>query len=131
MQSPVPDRILIIDDDPMVLSMLTECLESCGHEVLVASDGIQGLELAKTKPVCLVLCDVVMPGMNGYEVAERVKTFESLGKTTFVVMSGFAEEKRERCFADQFLPKPFLLSEVLEIVSNALRLNRGSEPLAA
>jgi CheY-like chemotaxis protein len=110
-------RILIIDDEPMVLSLLGECLEAYGYETLVAVDPATGLKMAREREVHLILCDAKMPGMNGYDLAENLKTSSTHGHIPIIIMSGAPDEHREHSFADYFLAKPFFLPEVMELVS--------------
>lgn len=65
-------RILVIDDSPIVITMLSKILQEEGHEVITASDGVMGLQKARTHQPDLVILDIMMPLMNGYEVCRRL-----------------------------------------------------------
>jgi len=65
--------ILLVEDDPLVSQMYTRRLEKEGIEVILASDGIEGLEKLKSEKIDLVLLDIMMPKMNGYEMLKRVR----------------------------------------------------------
>lgn len=66
-------RVLVVDDEVSVLRVLSQILVAGGHEVWTAASGSEGLSLLERQPVDLVLTDLVMPGMTGWEVARQVK----------------------------------------------------------
>jgi len=63
----------VADDEPAIVENVRLVLEAEGHEVLTASDGFEALELLQAQPVDLILADISMPGMNGYQLLERVR----------------------------------------------------------
>lgn len=115
----------------MVLSLLSECFEAYGYQVLVAEDPIAGLKLAREREVSLVLCDVKMPSMNGYDLAQKLKASSTHGHIPIIIMSGAPDEHREQSCADQFLAKPFFLPEVMQAVTTCMARTPSARPAAA
>jgi CheY-like chemotaxis protein len=110
-------RILVIDDEPSVRALVRDVLEAEGHEVLLAEDGFAGLRAAEAlQPDCVVL-DVMMPGMDGHAVLQRLRASEG-GIDLPVVMLTAAADDAQAWQAwtggvDYFLPKPFEPLELL------------------
>ena len=112
--------ILIIDDNKDVSESLSMLLETFGHRVNVASTGSVGLQKAlQIKPDC-VLCDIGLPGINGYQVAQAFRTNPLLSSTYLIALSGYAQpteiEKAMQAGFDLHLAKPpnfDLLDDVL------------------
>ena len=103
--------VLVVDDNEMNRDMLCSLLEANGHKASVAENGRLGLELIKEKPYDLVLLDVMMPEMNGYQVLEHMKSDSSLRDIPVIVLSALDEiGSAVRCIelgAEDYLPKPF------------------------
>jgi adenylate cyclase len=103
--------ILVIDDDPLNRRLLTATLERQGHTTSSAGDGTTALAMLEEDRPDVVLLDLVMPGMDGMEVLERIKGDEDLRHLPVIVISGVDDaESVVRCIemgAEDFLPKPF------------------------
>ena len=91
-------RILVIDDSLLQRAVRRAMLERAGYEVLEAADGAAGLELAGSEPVDCVLLDVLMPGMDGYEVLEALEQ-EHPGVPAIIVTADVQKKTREKCLA--------------------------------
>ena len=106
-----PARLLVVDDNEMNRDMLSRRLAKQGHEVEMAEDGKRALEKLAASPFDLVLLDIMMPEMDGYEVLGRIKGDEALRHIPVVMISAVGEtESVVRCIelgADDYLPKPF------------------------
>jgi class 3 adenylate cyclase len=106
-----PASVLVVDDTEMNRDMLCTLLEADGHQAAVAENGRVALELIKTKPFDLVLLDVMMPEMNGYQVLEHLKSDSTLRDLPVIVLSAVDEiGSVVRCIelgAEDYLPKPF------------------------
>ena len=106
-----PSSVLVVDDTEMNRDMLCSLLEADGHKSAVAENGRLALDLLKAKPFDLVLLDVMMPEMNGYQVLERLKADSSLRDIPVIVLSALDEiGSVVRCIelgAEDYLPKPF------------------------
>jgi adenylate cyclase len=106
-----PSSVLVVDDIEMNRDMLCALLQADGHKAAVAENGRIGLELIKTQTYDLVLLDVMMPEMNGYQVLEQMKVDSSLRDIPVIVLSALDEiGSVVRCIelgAEDYLPKPF------------------------
>lgn len=116
--------ILIVDDDPDSLDIVRTFLESKGYRVTTARDGKSGLaKLEEAKPA-LVLLDVMMPGMDGWEVARLIKNHPDFGDTRVVMLtarSGFSDKQEGlRAGADDYIVKPIRLDELATRVEKNL-----------
>jgi adenylate cyclase len=104
-------NILIVDDDPLNRRLLIKSLESDGHRTTDVDNGFAALSALQAEPVDLVLLDVVMPGLDGIEVLERIKADEALVHTPVIMISGVEDtDSIVRCLeagAEDYLPKPF------------------------
>jgi DNA-binding NtrC family response regulator len=113
-------RILIVDDEAAIRSLLATAFERAGYDVRTAPDGPEAVELCTGESFDAVLSDVVMPRMNGHDLARWIA--ERHPRTRLVLMSGFDLGCQQCPYAPrcQFLPKPFRLREVLSVVGDAL-----------
>jgi class 3 adenylate cyclase len=106
-----PAKILVVDDTEMNRDMMCSLLEADGHESFVAVNGRIGLEMIKAQAFDLILLDVMMPEMNGYQVLEAMKADPHLREIPVVVLSALDEiGSIVRCIelgAEDYLPKPF------------------------
>lgn len=109
-------RILVADDDLEILSLVSRHLGALASEVLEASDGEEALRVARSEKPDLVVLDVMMPGMSGWEVCRAIREDESLGTTGVIMLTGIGERLNEMTSplygADAFLDKPFELDEL-------------------
>ena len=83
-------KILIVEDDPLMSRLYDKIFRFEGYEVVLAGDGAEGLEKAKTDKPTLVLLDVMMPKMNGLEVLEKLKSDEALKAIPVVMLTNLA-----------------------------------------
>jgi phosphoserine phosphatase RsbU/P len=106
-----PGHLLLVDDNEMNRDMLSRRLKRLGHTVAMAEDGRQALDLLHLTSFDLVLLDVMMPAMNGYEVLEYLKNDDQLRHLPVIMISALTEmESVVRCIelgAEDYLPKPF------------------------
>lgn len=107
----IPGRILIVDDNEMNRDMLSRRLVRQGHTVTIAENGRRALEHLKNRSFDLVLLDIMMPEMNGYQVLEAMKGDDALRDVPVIMISAVDElESVVRCIqlgAEDYLPKPF------------------------
>jgi CheY-like chemotaxis protein len=103
-------RILIIEDNPANLELMTYLLSTFGHTVLAAEDGHQGIEAARREQPDLIICDVHLPDIDGYEVARCLKSDPQLHTTPLIAVTALAMVgDRDRVLAagfDSYLAKP-------------------------
>jgi len=118
-------KILAVDDDVGLLQLMEEMLERQGYIVLTAEDGYKALELARKEQPDLILLDVMMPDMDGFEVCRRLRQDASTAGIliTFVTAKGKLEDKEDGFGSggDDYLVKPFSMREL------ALRVNATLE----
>ncbi|HNW65160.1 MAG TPA: response regulator [Piscinibacter sp.] len=83
-------RILVIEDNPINLELMTYLLRAWGHEAISATDGQAGLDVVRADPPDLVVCDIQMPGLDGYEVARALKADAALARVPLLAVTAFA-----------------------------------------
>lgn len=119
-------RILVIEDDATARTLLIDYLVARGYSVIAASNGAEGLELAKLVRPDLVLCDVLLPKLSGFEVCFELKRPANGGPMPVVLMSAVLGGPDERKYAEQslhadaVLVKPFAMSLMLARVEQLL-----------
>jgi two-component system, OmpR family, response regulator CpxR len=123
------DRILVIDDDVELCSLVSEYLQPEGFEVEAVYDGNRGLERALTGEHVLVVLDVMLPGLNGFEVLRRIRGTSSIP----VLLLTARGEDVDRIVgleigADDYLPKPFNPRELVARIRAVLRRSATGEP---
>lgn len=107
--------ILVADDDPQILALIQRHLSRLGYEVIEATDGAEALARARERRPDLILLDVLMPGMSGWEVARAVRADATLKGTPIVVLTAIGHavsDATSPLFADAFLDKPFDLADL-------------------
>ncbi len=117
-----PARILLIDDDVDFVKATTKVLESKPYEVIVAFDGKEGLEKARSEKPDLVLLDILMPKVDGFAVADQLKKDASLSKIPVVALTSFSDSYGQP-FAfevSDFIQKPVSPKDLLAKVEKHL-----------
>ena len=126
-------QILIIDDDYATQLLLKRTLEKQGYQITVASDGEEGLAKAIDISPALIICDWIMPHLNGLEVCRKLKTINELSTTFFILLTSLdSVEARVRGLdagSDDFLCKPIEMHELKARVRSGLRLHQLSRDL--
>ncbi len=120
--------VLIVDDDPTAREALVAILEGEGYELRLAKDGIQALEMLKQLQPDLILLDVMMPAMTGFEVCQRIRATPALAEVPILLLTALDDrDSRLRGIesgADDFLSKPPDRRELVARVRTITRLNR-------
>ena len=120
--------ILIVDDTPENLRLLGDMLEACGYEVLVATSGQQALATAQASPPDIILLDILMPDLDGYQVCRLLKDDPQLKRIPVIFLSVLdMPEQKIRAFhegAVDYITKPFQSEEVVARVATHLRLTQ-------
>jgi urea transport system substrate-binding protein len=108
--------ILIVEDDPDILSSVADILDFEGYEVVTATDGTLGLEMLETSEPTLILLDMRMPGLNGWDFARIMK--ERGHDVPMLVMTAAQDARRwaEEIGAVGYIPKPFHIIDLLDAV---------------
>jgi len=126
-------QILVIDDDPTMRLTLSRSLRSQGYDVVTATNGKEGFDAAKELHPSLIICDWMMPLMDGLEVCRHVKNTACLANTYFILLT--ARDDVDDLVqglengADDFLPKPPRLQELKARVRAGLRVHQANEDL--
>jgi DNA-binding response OmpR family regulator len=124
--------ILVVDDEPHVVRLVKANLESSGYKVLTAVDGEQSVRLVESEMPDLVILDIMLPRMDGYEVCRRIREFSTVPIIMLTARS--AEVDLVHGFeagADDYLTKPFAVSELLMRVRAVLRRSKWPEEMLA
>jgi adenylate cyclase len=124
--NPTTPRILAVDDNQQNLELLTRALTAAHYQVITATDGPAALNLVESGSADLVLLDVMMPGMSGYEVCERIRAKETTRLLPVVMLTALHDVSHRirgiQAGADDFLTKPFNREELLTRVKSLLRI---------
>jgi len=127
--------ILLVDDTPDSRALFAAILEDCGYGVRQAATGTRAIAAARVRPPDLILLDVRMPGMDGYEVCARLKRDAMLCEIPIIFISAVNEPtEKARALelgAADFISKPFDVEEAIARVENQLRLRRLQQQLQA
>ena len=123
-------KILVIEDEEDVVRLLRFRLEQEGYEVLSACNGVEGLRVLQQENPSLVVLDVMMPRMNGWETCKRIRQYSDVPIIMLTALGQETDKVRGlELGADDYVTKPFSLAELVARVRAALR--RGAQPLAA
>ncbi|MGQ9505109.1 MAG: response regulator [Thermogutta sp.] len=127
-------KILIADDNPTNVELLEAYLSECDCEIAVASDGLETLALAQKTHPDLILLDIMMPKMSGFEVCHRLKSDPTTKDIMILMVTALNElgdiERAVAAGCDDFLSKPIHKLELLKRVENMLRLRQVTDELA-
>ena len=122
-----PITVLAVDDQDTNLRLLDAILTFRGYGVICVTSGAEALEVLRTEAVDLVLLDIVMPGLDGYEVCRRIRADEATAYLPVVMLTASGEQQRIDALeagADDFATKPFDRSELLARVDSLARIKR-------
>ncbi len=118
-----PKRILIVEDEPTISEGIAEALSADGMESTPAFDGIQALELFSSEPFDLVLLDIMIPNLNGYDVCRKIR--EQDKRVPILILSAKTEEIDQvlglELGADDYIAKPFRIRELIARIHTSLR----------
>ncbi len=127
-------RVLIVDDEPMNLKLLAAHLKPAGYELLMAKSGAEALDLARRAHPDIILLDIMMPDINGYEVTRRLKADRNTRSIPIVLITALhaVEDKVKglKAGADDFLSKPVDSNELLARVRSLTRMKLLEDELA-
>ncbi len=120
-------KILVVDDEVNITRYLRTVLKEAGYEVLTAGDGNGAIEILQAKMPDLVILDIMMPGMDGFEACERIRQWSTV--PIIMVSAKAKEEDKTRCLdmgADDYVTKPFGAAELVARVKAVLRRVQGA-----
>ena len=120
--------ILLVDDDPQLIRLVRANLESVGYRVLVAMGARSALELVEMETLNLIILDIMLPEIDGYELCQRIREF---APTPIIMLTAKVEDvdkvKGLKLGADDYITKPFNVQELLARIEAVLRRTRSSE----
>jgi len=123
--TPSPGRILVVDDNADAGEMLAEALSLYGYEAVSSLDPLEALELARREPPRAALLDIGLPGIDGYELARRMRAEPSLSKIPLIALTGYGQssdiERSEAAGFSTHLVKPVQLEELMKVLESLLR----------
>lgn len=119
------DKILIVDDEEHILELLKFNVKNAGYEVVTANNGIDALKIAKEEKPALVLLDLMIPGMDGFDVCKEIKKDKETSNTAIIMLTAKGEELDKilglELGADDYITKPFSIRELLARIKAVLR----------
>jgi DNA-binding response OmpR family regulator len=122
-------RILVVDDDPLILKFVTVNLEARNYQVFQAIDGEQALEVFNRNPIDMVLLDIMMPKINGHDVCREIRKKSTV---PIIMLSGLdGPQDKASCLdsgADDYMTKPFSLRVLFARIEAVLRRTHFSRP---
>lgn len=125
------EHVLVVDDEISIQRLVSASLRQAGYQAVLAIDGEQGLQFAEQNPPALIILDIAMPKIDGYEVCRRVREWSQV---PIIMLSGKRDEAdKVTCLklgADDYLVKPFGVQELLARVEAVLRRSRPSDLVA-
>lgn len=125
-------KILVVDDEPTIVRLMEFILARQGHEMLVAVNGEEALEKIRAHTPDLVLLDIMMPRIDGYEVARLVRADPATASLPIIMLSAKAQEDDIRrgvdIGVDEYITKPFSPEHLVHVVADYLgRLNKDEK----
>lgn len=125
-------RILVVEDDPIIRQTVEYALRRAGFETETCADGVDAIKQAQSWKPDLILLDIMLPGQDGYSVAEQVRRFD---RETAIIMVTALDQERDKvrgldAGADDYITKPFSMEELLARVRANLRRVRERDVLA-
>ncbi len=120
----MPKKILVVDDEEDLLEIVKSHVEEAGYTVFTAMGRKQGLELAKREKPHLIILDIAMPDMSGFEMLENIRGIKELWHTPVIMLTAQGQStnifEADRLRAVDFVIKPFTRDELLEAVHRAI-----------
>jgi DNA-binding response OmpR family regulator len=125
-------KVLCIDDDRLLLGLVKDIIETHGFEALTATDGASGLALAKAQQPDIILVDVMMPKMSGFEVCQHLRADPKLRGTPIIIITAMADAELKtkglKAGANLAIPKPFNPTQIIVLIKKALELKAKGPP---
>ena len=119
------EKVLIVDDEEHIVELLKFNLLNAGYDVYTANDGIDAVKIAKAQKPGLMLLDLMLPGIDGFDVCKEIKRDNEMKKTSIIMLTAKGEELDKilglELGADDYITKPFSVRELLARVKAVLR----------
>jgi DNA-binding response OmpR family regulator len=125
------EKILVIEDDPATSRLVDYSLRHEGYQVITASNGLEGIRKAHDESPDLIILDVMLPGMDGFEICHRLRAENDTARLPILMFSAKAQEIDKdtglKVGADDYLPKPAAPAEILDRVEKLLSKKGSSQ----
>jgi len=125
-------KILVIEDDPATLRLVDYSLRHDGYQVLTASNGLEGIQKAHNEAPDLIILDVMLPGMDGFEICHSLRSEPDTAQLPILMLSAKAQEIDKntglKVGADDYLAKPADPSEIVRRVESLLAPKKHAAP---
>ena len=120
----IGSSVLVVDDSSTVVFALKKLLEQDGYDVMTATNGQQAIAMAETHKPNIILMDVIMPGMNGFQATRRIRKMQQLDGVPIIIISASEQKTEEfwlrRLGANDFLPKPITRGQLFPTIEKHL-----------
>lgn len=117
-------KIIVIEDDPLILKLISQTLQREGYEVVTATDGSEGLRKVRETHPHLVVLDISLPGLDGYQVCHHLRSEHATSKLPVIMVTAMSRPSDQRrgfeTGADDYLSKPFVLSDLITRIRSLL-----------
>ena len=117
-------KVLVVDDSPTELKLMSEPFVQNGYGVVTATDGQQALQMAADERPALIILDVIMPKLNGFQVCRKIKTQDALKEIKVIMLTSKNQESDkfwgEKQGADAYMTKPFDSQELLNMARSLM-----------
>ncbi len=124
------EKVLVVDDDPGIVRLIERFLKREGYEVITATNGIQALKKASSEDLNLIVLDLMLPGVDGFEVCHRLREEANTAHVPIIVLSGKGEDKDKeeanKAGADSYLIKSGDPTELFTHIQDQLARKTGS-----
>jgi DNA-binding response OmpR family regulator len=125
-------KILVIEDDPAISRLVEYSLRHAGYDIITAANGLEGIKKAHSEAPDLVILDVMLPGMDGFEICHRLKSEPATASILILMFSAKAQEIDKntglKVGADDYLPKPAAPAEIVSRVAKLLAKKGSTSP---
>lgn len=115
------EKILIVDDNEGLRRIIKLTLGSGRYQLIEAANGVEAIQLAESELPDFVLLDIMMPGMSGFEVCQKLRAIPTMAKTIIIILSALTQKKDQQrgldMGADLYITKPFLPTELIKVLN--------------
>jgi CheY-like chemotaxis protein len=126
MPAPPPVRVLLVDDEPSILEIFSQYLELSGYQVITGVDGEEALEKTRREKPDIIVLDIRMPKMDGWEVCERIKKDPSVCGIPVIFLTAFDQvqdhERARRLCVQGYIAKPCHPSTLVQQIKNCMKV---------
>ena len=127
----MPKKVLVVEDDPAASRFVGYTLEQEGYEVIIATNGLEGIQKAKQEEPDMLVLDGMLPGLDGFQVCRRLRSETSTASLPILMLSAKAQEADKaagmKVGANDYLAKPVDPSELVRRVNSMLNLQEGTK----